>query len=378
MLKYFIGITIILFTSCNGGKNNYSLKKDRDIKLKFETSINNLSNIAYYNEGATDYIIYVNNVNHCINFRNIETDSIDIKINLANLDSIQNTEDGVACFIHNPDSVFVLLNERNVIYLLNRNGEIRSEWKVNTVLENNNKEYVLQDIEPMKLFYKNGKIYIQSVRQDIIVNTPENKKIYFNTPPEVIIHIAEEPCLITNKTGYWPGIYKTGLGYGDYWPARCVNSKDEIIYSFAINDSLFIYKEDHLTSIINAKTKFQQNINPYPPDSNGHFAFLKKYNRTESRYKSILFDKYKDQYYRVYSKGEEKENADGGKNFLWSLIVLDSNLKTVSETEFNSYNYNDFSILPTTEGLLICQTSRNTDEKNILKFGLFNVIKDEK
>lgn len=378
MIKYFLLAFIPLFIGCSRIADSSSLKKTKDIQLEFETSLNNISNISYYRDGAVDYISYVNNKNHCINFKNIQNKAIDLTISLGNLDSIQNTEDGIACFIQSPDSVFILLNELNVIYLINRKGQITTQWKVDIELENHNKEYVLQHIEPMKLFYKDKNIYIQSVRRDIVVNTPENKKIYFNTPAEVIIDISKNPCVITNKTGYWPAIYKTGLGYGDYWPARCLNDRNEIIYSFAINDSLFIYKNKRLSGVIDAKTQFTQHISPYPPDSNAHFAFLKKYNRTESRYKSILYDKYKDLYYRIYHKGEEKENEDGSRSFLWSLIVLDKDFKKISEMEFNSQEYNDFSILPTMEGLLICRTSSSGDIRNTLKYGLFDIVKNEK
>jgi hypothetical protein len=378
MLKYIIGSLLIVLAACNNKENQYALKKTKDIQLRLETAVQNISNISYYTEKNNHYITYVNSLNHFINFRNIHTDSIDFQISLKSLDSIQNTEDGIACFIHNRDSSFILLNERNTIYLINKNGDITSQWQVKRELENNNKEYVLQDVESMRLFYQNNKIYIQSVRNDIVMNSPENRKVFFDTPSEVIIHIDKAVPEITNKTGRWPHIYKTGKGYGDYWPSRCVNKKDEIIYAFAINDSLFVYKNDKLNAVINAGTKYPKNINPYPDDSTAHLSFLKKYNTTESRYRFILYNKYKNEYYRMFYKGEEKENEVGYKNRPWTLIALSSELSTVNETEFNSREYNWFSVLPSPEGLFICQTSLQDDPKNILRFGLFNLVKNEK
>ncbi|MCW3102477.1 MAG: hypothetical protein JWO09_917 [Bacteroidetes bacterium] len=377
MLRYFLGLAVLFIIGCNDKDKSYTLKKLKDLKLNIETALSNVSNISYYSGNGSNYITYINIPAHSINFRNINTDSIDYAISLSNLDSIQNTEDGSACFVQNPDSIFIMLNERNTIYLIDRSGKIRSHWDVTQELENNNKDYVLQDIQPMKLSYKNGNIYIQSIRNDVVLVTPENKKIYFNTPAEVTINITQAPCKITNKTGYWPGIYKTGEGYQDFWPARCVNNKNELIYSFGINDSLFVYSNNKLTSVVEAKTQYKQNINPYPSDSNAHLVFLKKYYTTETRYKFILFNPYKDQYYRVFSKGEEIVNEDGTKIYPWSLMVLDSDFKVINETTFNSNEYNFFSILPVPEGILICRSKEQSDERNVLRYGLFSAT-DEK
>ncbi|HEX8515199.1 MAG TPA: DUF4221 family protein [Bacteroidia bacterium] len=376
MPRFFSGFFVFLILSCNSSREgSHTLESSGSLVLNMETDLINLSNISYFREGTNSYIVYVNTLNRCINFRNIATDSIGRRVDLTKIDSIKSIEDGVAAYVHTTDSIFLLLNERNSIYLLNSNGDITAEWEVKAPLENNNREYVLQDIECMKLFYRNNKIYVQSIRDDMVLNSPVNRKIYYNSPPEVIVQIDKQPAVISNRTGHWPAIYKSGLNYSDYWPARCVNNKDEIIYSFAINDSLFVYRNNRLNRVIHAGTDFNRDISPFPDDSTAHFSFLKKYNTTEPRYKFIFFNKYKNEYYRVFYKGEEKETDDGRNNRPWSFICLDSSMTRLNETEFNSREYNYFSILPTPEGVLICKTNSDTDARNILRFGLFNTGK---
>jgi hypothetical protein len=377
MLKYIVVLAVVLCVGCGDHTKKYTLTKQKDIALKFETAIRNVSNISFFIDKDKEYITYVNGENLTVNFRNLNTDSVEMKISLDKLDSIQSIENGIACFVQNKDSIFVLLSEKNTIYLVNGSGEIKKHWDITQELQNGNKDYVLQDVASMKLFFKNNKIYVQVLRNDIVVNTPENKKVYFNSPSEVIIDITDSPAKISNNTGQWPSIYKTGLGYQDYWPARCINNDGEIIYSFGINDSLFIYKNDKLSSVVDAKTQYHQNINPYPADSNAHFTFLKKYNSTETRYKFLFYNSYLNGYYRVFTKGEEIETADGLKVRPWSFISLNPDKKVVNEMTFNSNEYNFFSILPTPAGVLICRSSEPDDEKNILRYGLFNLVQNE-
>jgi len=377
MRLYFNYILLIFLLCACGSKETLSLQKSRDIVLRFETAIGNLSNISYFREGTTGYISYVNTKTHSLNFRNIQSDSIDFRVDLHSFDSIQDTEDGIACLVHTRDSIFILLNERNTVYLADSAGKIKAHWDVNVSLENNNSKYVLQDSPSMRLFYQDHRIYIQVVRDDIAVNTPANRQVYFNTPAELILDISKEPFSITNTTGQWPMIYRTGKGYQDFWPARCVNNRNEPVYSFSVNDSLFTYKDERLISVTNAASTFPRHVSAYPDDSAMHFAYLKKYNASESRYKFIFFNPYLDTYYRVFSRGVQEQDKDERIHQLWSFIVLDPQLNTLCETGFHTGEFNYFSILPVPEGVMICKTNGPEDGRNILRFGLFNLRTDE-
>jgi hypothetical protein len=378
MQKYSIAIFfIVLLFACSSKQDNRSLIKTKDVLLHFETAISNVSNIAYFREGDAGYITYINSKAHSLNFRNIARDSIGLRIGLHSLDSIQDTEEGIACFVHTRDSIFILLNERNTIYLINSTGKITARWFVNSPLKNNNYEYILQDIPSMRLHYKDHRIYIQAIRDDIVVNTPENRKIYFNTPPEVILDISSPSFNPVNATGCWPAIYRNGEGYEDFWPARCINNRNELVYSFAINDSLFIYKDNKISMIADARSMFPKHVSPYPDDSSTHFAYLKKYNASESRYKLLLFNPYQDEYYRIFSRGVQDKDENGEQTASWSCIVLDPAFHRVCEMGFGTADYNYFSILPVPEGVLICRTRYPEDGRNVLRFGLFQLTKNE-
>ena len=108
---------------------------------------------------------------------------------------------------------------------------------------------------------------------------------------------------------------------------------------------------------------------------------------TNQRYGNILYDKYRNVYYRIaYPKTEidwTKEKVRsmelleyGGKNF--SIIILEKDLNYIGETKFQDYTYNSKLILIMKDGIYISNSHYMNPNfsDDLLSFIRFDLIKN--
>jgi len=380
IFKLFVITIIFSFNlSCNNQK--ISFIPIRDTAFIFDDNENKMYGITYYTNGKYEYCVYFNPSAKTIEFNGLKNNNIEYSIPLNSMDSIRNINEnlpiynaGLSFFVHNTDSIFIFLTETVTIYLIQRNGKIINRWNVDIELENHNKDYVLLHMKQIPLYFSNNKIYIMNTRMDIVLRTPEARKIYFSSTPDVTIDISKDPCNITNKTGKWPEIYRTGMDYDDCWPQRCVNNKGQLVYAFAVDHSLYIYNNDSLIKPIQAKSKYFTKATPYPDDSLGHFSFKKKYWVTESRYEKLIYDTYRDLYYKIVTHATEYENEDGMtvksvSDKPWSVMIINADFEVLDEIIFDQNIYTYYYFIPTAKGILVSK-KKDKSEKNINNINL--------
>src|SRR5690606_30142048 len=99
-------------------------------------------------------------------------------------------------------------------------------------------------------------------------------------------------------------------------------------------------------------------------------------------YSTLLYDTYRNCYYRVVVHPQRFNNSDGSVNFSdnrpWSLQLFDSNLKLIGEQRLsdNQCYYNDIVI--TKEGLLISNNNEQNPKyrESAISFTLYKLNND--
>lgn len=368
MKRQLIPFFFILLFICCKKQTTILFTPIKNFKLDFKT--NESRGIDYCNMYNNTYITYVDAARKKIGFVNINTGKIEDSIPLLNLDSIEKIEQGINYFIHNPDSVFVILKDINKIYLLTHSGEIKKCWTVDMP----NRTFVSLPQDP--LYFKNNQIYLMGIRTDLVLRSPQARNAYFLSAPDLCLTIEKDNIYISDTSGNWPAVYRQGFSYYDFWPSRCINNAGELIYSFSVNDSLYIYENGKLKKTVNAKSKYFENPVPYPDDGLDNFGFIRKYWVTQSRYAQLIYDPYRNYYYRIVKHAKEYENTDGTVNEPrqkdWSILILNDQFEKLDEINFDAKLYNPYIVAPVSDGILIAK-QLTADDKTYRSFVLFNI-----
>ncbi len=274
------------------------------------------------------------------------------------------------------DSILALWPAMRSVYLYNENGKIIKQFDATTALNDKQENYSLVAMNLSPVNYDGKNIFVTCTRLDVVVRSKEARKIYFSTPPDIRMNLLKPEE--QKNTGTWPAEYRSGASFRDFYPQRCVNGSGEIIYAFSASDSIYILKNDKVVSRHLCKSKFVKQRHAYPDDSVGHFSYLERYEVTEPRNISIIYDPYRKYYYRIVAHGIEFEKEDGMTvNTIfdkpWSLIIMDKNFKILDEIIFDNKKFLPVAF-PAADGLLI----RKRQEKVIafpIAFSLFKFSK---
>lgn len=161
------------------------------------------------------------------------------------------------------------------------------------------------------------------------------------------------PQLMTDKDLHT--VASSGCDY-----SRCYDGKD-FIYSFHYDE--FLYKANsnhHKVDKIVGKSKYIDRVDLFR-SNNSDFKKMLKAQCEHATYGNILYDKYRNVYYRFVHPSVNVDDFkgdyinlihSGGKNF--SIIVLDKDLNRVGETLFPDYTYNPRLAFVLKDGLYIC------------------------
>jgi len=280
------------------------------------------------------------------------------------------------CYL-NPDSVFCLFKKSKTICLIDESGEVKRAWRVKQELPGGISNYALAAYWTMPMKYHSGKLYLMAIRTDIVINNLPDIRKYFETPQSLTLDISGEEAGIVSLTGDWPGLYRSDRVYQDVHAQRCVNKNGEMLFSFAVDDQVYLYSGKQ-TQTANAKSSGFVMPPAFPLDSAHNFNYIDKYLIESCRYRSIIYDPYRDLYYRIAEKGIPYESPDGmtvrqqdDKPF--SILVLDKDLNLLREQPFDPSEYLVHYIIPVPEGLLVSKRIRKKHEKNELLFSLFDL-----
>lgn len=374
----FTATVLIMFFSCNSNKtDNYQLKES-NINKSFNLDSNTKNSLyflaPYANKDGKEYLTFQNGKKNEILFYDINTSQLLFKIE-PEIDGNNGVGRFLGYYIQNLDSIYLTNYDFQEIAIIDKNAIVKD--KINYEKADNG--------TPLSFFCFITHVYRPA--------TVIGRKMYIYSGPNRWVENAPVAAILdldTKSIQALPFTYPQYEGskvkrkqYGwenDY--SRCFDGK-RFIYSFDYEEDLYVTSSINHDSIyrVKAKSKFIPQLN-WPPE----FGYDPDRLCTNPRYGNILYDKYRNVYYRIaYPKTEinwAKEKIRsmelleyGGKSF--SIIILDKDLNYIGETKFRDYTYNSKLILIMKDGIYISSShymnpNFSDDRLSFVRFDLIN------
>lgn len=361
---FFIGIMAL-----------YSCKPlvHKDINLtkldSFEIKINSLFYVQEYFDENGSKLFYLD-VNSD-EFYQYSLDSFKLidSINLMEFNALKEAKGLISKFyVNKKDDIFLLSAKLQKVYRLN-SGSVTT--------------YIIPKPKNKEIFI--GSKWFHVIDSTIFVNG----YIYQPTDVDVLnfqelqMSILNDSIVsLLNNTPIFPKIYSDGKYYNDLSEnniSKCFNNKNESLYSFPIDHNIQLYNNKNgFAESFNAKSDYIDSFYTTPLAKKLDIQYTMIAYITAPFYKKIVFDKYRNLYYRIADHALPIENDNGKlpllRNKSWSLIVLDSNFHKLNEFVFS---YGDYlpDIMPIKSGLLMAKGIPNEKTKvtNSLNLDLYEI-----
>jgi hypothetical protein len=356
----------------------YDLQRQKNIKMISTDSMSPAINYdnRFYPELNT-YVDYSED-KHCLQFYDF-SDISKRKDILFRKEGPKSIPEVNAFVIHNLDSIFILHTDASRIYLSNGKGE-----RVDT--------YIIKD----KLLCGNYDIVVNSSFEFSYI--PNEKLLLFYVSPylspdkkegHIYPLVAEyniEKRKIVNNYGFYPENYRKDKNYFPIDNLGFIIGEKHFIHYFLATQNLYLYdkKTRKLTDIIPIKSKYLPSETPEfakYEKSLGDIPEQRKYCTINGFYQDLVYDSYRNLYYRLVKHPMEYKNKKGQIHSIdeydYSIIILDDKFRISNEIKLPAKIYNRAVMFVDKEGLWISvnnfENPENTDD--FLKLALFKITK---
>ncbi len=350
-------------------KSDFTLRPATSLIIDIDTLTSFTSNyLAYYEDKTSQkqLLAYLNNTNNEIQFYDIKAKKLEFRVafdeksNISQLDGFH---------IISLDSILVASEAKIYFHLSNRKGQSLKTYKAEpkdglysfSTIENFTRLGLLSD---KRFVYHRAPYY------------PPRKKGFWSFPITFAKHL---------ETGKLDTLFKyEGTRADDEFTGGFLpysfeqNEKEEFVYSFFMDNYIYLTNFQQKSKAYYAGSKYFENIPSMasvPNDTKKEKIFF----RENFSYRQIIYDKFRKVYYRFVLHPTKPDEPDylHGKPF--SVIILDEKLAIIGETKVfkEKMYYSNYFVAP--EGLYISQNHIENPEVNEdkLNFRLFELIKNE-
>lgn len=376
-LHFVILICILFLCSCKEKSKNGYIYKITETNKRIEIPIDSETNIYtramhHFIDDSIEYITIENSETigdyNTINFYRLDTKRLSHKVKIA-----KEGDNAIPRFsghgICNLDNIFISGFGTSILYQINRDGKIKKKYNYSVT----DKQEYTTDNDFNSLVYKplvivEGKIY----QMQYPTPANANKKQLINTSLSLTIDT------LTNKTTKlpltYPALWKEGSGIGLNPHCSRIYDGKQFIYAFRMNENIIVTK-DHINSkTIPIKSKYIDKLNVEGFSKDLSFKDFEKKVDEQAVYGNIIYDKYRNVYYRF---AYPECNID--KTYFeyifcrkeFSIIVIDENLNIIGETLFPAKKYAPGLFFVNKDGLYISENnvenSNTSDDKLIFR-----------
>lgn len=224
---------------------------------------------------------------------------------------------------------------------------------------------------------KNNILVFTNSYTDLTLNSKSQIQKYFNRKCLTLINLDQ-----TKNNSFlfadYPASYKAGNLYLDPYAKSCINNKQQIICSFSASDTLLIYsQEGNLVAHATTTSKHAKPLKPKELEKMLDSKYTMEYALTNGGYRQLLYDPYRDCYYRVYKHPVTILNHEGkirtAEEIPWSIIILNNHLTQTREIEFNPAELSPNWIIPTNQGIYISQSHSKNKANQSLTLALIKL-----
>jgi len=380
-LKAYILFVFLPFivSACNQENASQSTKhvhthtlipsKNLNFPIDSLTNITSVYMDYYMNEKGDCYLVWLNTPNSHIHFYNLKTKKRDWVIPFQGGNNGTDAIGSLGAFaIKNKDSIVVLSKKKNKLYVADFNGKIlhKAELKAGTI--------------------------------QLLMSIHNYKRMALLPPNKIIYH--KSPFIKAELGGYWnfamtfcydlktqkydsvykydgktsKDVYSAGHSYTGFYPTK----KGSYLYSMGTDKEIVVTdlkgKVEYKYAASKYNTKSIPKITKGHTDKEGDEFYANNY-----AYRHIIYDEYRDVYYRFALHPNENMNEDYDHGKPFSIIILDKEFKIIGETEVikSFYYYDNFFVAH--EGLYISNNHKNNPnlKEDILSFQLFKLKRNE-
>ena len=369
-------LLFVLFSCSNNKKTNdiYELKESNK-KLSFNLDKNTKSFIQtlfiYEEKKSKQFLTFQNQDQNEILFYDINSSDLEFKIK-PQIDGANGVGFFLGYYIHNFDSIFLTISGTEKIALINKESIVSDK----IIYEKTNDEIKLTKGYSTTAIYHpaqiiNDKLYIISGCNRWFEQNPVSATIDLKTKEIHALPFSYPTFPNTSNKSKRAGI--------EEYMSRCYTG-EKFVYSFYFDESIYITNQEHSDiHKVNIKSKYIDKIKTL--DDYGNLTF--KDICENPNYGNLIFDKYRNIYYRVAYPETEIKNSDNSMEIMqygrkkFSIIIIDKDFKIIGESLFPDYTYNSNLLFVLEDGLYISSSHcmNPTYNDDILSFQKFELVK---
>lgn len=267
---------------------------------------------------------------------------------------------GLGAYYHNSDSVFVVDPYGRLVYLVNEKGKLKNIYSLNF----HDGIELTPNIIYSRIHFSENNLYIPAVTY---LREPDLFErgytiIKLDVLKEKAERLASYPDEYKGKN--WPGVSYASNFYKDDKHLIANFRKSHNLQVASIEDNFSKFKE------VTAKSKFIADMPSIPlaEEPNSDKAYKKFYEN--GYYLNILYDPYRQVYYRIGKYLAEDANGASPKELQQKLqstvVILDKNFKKIGETPLEE-DVNGLIHIVNKEGLFFGLKPYGEDGKEILR-----------
>lgn len=375
----YILFSMGLLLSCDSKKNlgnSVTLKKaDSDMSFALDdytkTFIKAL--FLYEDKDGKEYLTFQNPDQNHILFYNTENCQLEFKVIPEAAGG-----DGVGFFfgyhIHNLDSIFLTSGDVEEISMINKNAEVITKIQYDKTADN----LPLARAGSISLLYKpiviiDNKMYIVSGCSRWSKKNCVSAVIDLNNRS-----LSSLPFLYPTFKGADNKAKRAGV---ENEMSRCWDG-NKFVYSFYYDEDVYVASLDHKEiSRVKIKSKYIDRVKLLDDYGNLTLTDICE----NPNYGNLLYDKYRNVYYRIAFPATEVEKNVNALDLLqhgrkvFSIIILDKDLQVIGETLFPANTYNSALMFIRKDGLYISDTHFLNPgySDDVLSFKRFDLVGNE-
>lgn len=339
-------------------------KGKKEFLLDSNTSYQTLMMSVYaVPKSSKRYLVYENRIGQTVQFYDFDEGNLakEIKYEREGPNGVGKIR---GFYVHTLDSVYLMSSKHYQLILVDSMGKVLNR-------------YPLISRDTQVADWSLPAIYTSTpaILKDGILNFfgfPESKPIH-KKQPVLAIQLSNFVCELRYR---YPKLYQMGESWGMLGGQVSVTATPtgSFLYSFACDP--YVYETtDHETDLKHfAGSRFFERTEPWEKGmgDGAEEAYV-----TRSCFRGIVYDSFREVYYRFTHLKLPALNARNERNTIWnkpmSVIILNNKFQVIGETRLESNRYDFRNWLVVKEGLLICNSNQhNPDlEEGKLKFTLF-------
>lgn len=278
------------------------------------------------------------------------------------------------------DSILLIDRVGDLVYMADKDGIISNQWKVTDTICRP-PSFKLRSYSFSSLTFTDNSLYTSYLPY---FNTTE-QVLGCNTVAKVPLPADQDTVRISNIFGPYPNTYT--VPDRSYGAAAILSSFTQIesspgpsfVISFPKDHDMYRVDEFGKSEAIPAKSDKIQRFKPFGGDVMNNLDNI-RYESEEPLYLKIMYDRYRNLYYRIALHRQKFEGPDGTNLALhqkpWSIMVFDENFQKLDEQDFEAKQFFPKDVFVGKQGLYVSNAKvpdSNGRPSFNLSFSLFRI-----